>query len=458
MSRVDRSRLPPIGPAVAFQLPELEKEKLGNGLEIRAISHRNVPLVSLSLVVRGGSAADPHLRPGLTAITADLLDEGTADGLDALGVADRVANIGGELDLDVGYDASVLTLTMLGRFMPKGLDLLAAIVTRPALSDADFDRIRALRIERLRQLRDHPAAVAERAFAAFLYGAHPYGHLSIGTEEALGACTSDEVRAFYRGMFDPAGATLVASGDFPVETLIGAARTAFGAWRAAADAPAVERDAGRRPPPPAPPARLAVVPRRGAAQSELRIGHVSASRDTPDYHALLVLNSVLGGQFVSRINLNLREARGYTYGARTGFDLRRGPGPFVLQTSVGTGVTAEAIRESLGEIADIRGSRPPTDEELAMAKASLTRGYARGFETGQQVARAVAQLALHELPDTYFEEFVPRIDAVEREDVLRVAHTYLDLDRMATLVVGDLERAGPALGALTLGELQVLGA
>ena len=160
---------------------------------------------------------------------------------------------------------------------------------------------------------------------------------------------------------------------------------------------AIDRDAGLRPPPLVPDRRLAIVARPGAAQSELRIGHVCASRDTPDYHALVLLNMILGGQFVSRVNLNLRQEKGYTYGVRTGFDLRRGIGPFVLQTSVQTDVTADAIREALTEIEDIRGSRPATADELALARASVTRGYPRGFETAQQVARSVSQLALHEL-------------------------------------------------------------
>ena len=155
---------------------------------------------------------------------------------------------------------------------------------------------------------------------------------------------------------------------------------------------------------PAEPRRhVAVVAREGAAQSELRIGHLSARRDTPDYPALLVMNAVLGGQFVSRINLKLREEKGYTYGARTGFDWRRGLAPFSLQASVHTAATADAIRDSLNELEAIRGSRPPSDTEMALAKASLTRGYPRNFETAQQVARSVAQLALYGLPDTYFE-------------------------------------------------------
>lgn len=453
MTVVDRSRLPEVGDDRALRFPRIDRTVLGNGLEVRAVSHRAVPLASASLVVRGGSAADPATLPGLAALTTDLLDEGV-DGQDALAIADAVARIGGELDLDVGYDAVFVTLTMLSRFLPEGLDLLARLVVGPTLAEADFERIRALRLERLRQLRDHPSAVAERAFAEFLYGSHPYGHLGIGTDEALRACRIDDVRAFYRGMFGPKDATLVLAGDFSEDDLMQAGSAAFGGWQAE-DGPALAREAGMAPAPSAPQAAIAIVPRPGAAQSELRIGHVSGPRDTPDYHAIIVLNAALGGQFVSRVNLNLRERKGYTYGAYTGFDLRRGPGPFALRTSVQTEVTADAVRESLAEIADIRGSRPVTEDELAMARTSLTRGYARAFETVQQVARSVGQLALHHLPDTYFEEFIPRVLAVTGRDVQRAAERYVDPARLSTVIVGDLDRIRGDLDALALGTLEV---
>jgi zinc protease len=203
-------------------------------------------------------------------------------------------------------------------------------------------------------------------------------------------------------------------------------------------------------------ARLAVVPREGAAQSELRIGQLSARRDTPDYFALLVMNAVTGGQFVSRVNLKLREEKGYTYGARTGFDWRRGLTPFVLQTSVSSGVTAEAVRDALGEIEGIRGARPPTESELSLAKASLTRGFPRNFETVSQVTRAVAQLALFGLPDTYFERFIPNVQAVTGADVVRAARDYIDPSRLTTLVVGDYPGIRESLVGLGLGEPKVL--
>jgi predicted Zn-dependent peptidase len=206
---------------------------------------------------------------------------------------------------------------------------------------------------------------------------------------------------------------------------------------------------------PAPP-RLNIVPRPGAPQSELRFGHVAVPRDTPDYHALVAANMVLGGQFVSRINLNLREDKGFTYGARTSFDFRRQPGPFALQASVQTSATARAIEESVGEIAAIRGPRPVTPEELQLGVAALTRGYARNFETAEQVARAVTQMVLYNLPDDYFTRFVPLVEQLSVNDVTRVLAEHLDPSRLTTLVVGDLDRIAADLAGLNLGDPVVL--
>jgi predicted Zn-dependent peptidase len=451
VSPVDRSVLPVPKPNDPFRFPQIHRRILANGLDVRAVAHHNVPVLSAVLLVRGGTAADPHTRPGLAAFTADLLDEGSA-GRSALEVSDAIARLGADLDVDVGADATVVSLTTITRFTSQAVALLGEMVTAPNLATADVERVRKLRLERLQQLRDHAPAVAERALAQLLYRDHPYGHLGLGTEAALEATTLDEIRRFHAGAFVPSGSTLVLAGDASADALFGAAENAFGSWAAPRDAAAIDRDAGLRPPPRAPAQRLAVLPRPGSAQSELRIGHVCASRDTPDYHALVLLNMVLGGQFVSRVNLNLRQDKGYTYGVRTGFDLRRGLGPFVLQTSVQTEVTAAAIGEALREIGDLRGLRPATPDEIALARASITRGYPRGFETAQQVARGVAQLALHDLPDTYFEEFVPRVDAVSEEDVRRAAAQYLDPARMVTLVVGDYERLAPTLASLDLGQ------
>jgi zinc protease len=455
VSRVDRSRLPTPGPTPPFRFPTIHRGALANGLDVRAISHRNVPVVCAVLLVPGGTASDPADRPGLAAFTADLLDEGSG-GRSAIEVSDLLARFGADFDVDVGPDAIVLSLTTLTRFLAPALRLLAEMATAPNLAQQDIDRVRKLRLERLSQLRDHAPAVAARAFSRLLYRDHPYGHLGLGSEDALEATTVEDIKGFHAGAFVPSGATVVIAGDADVATLAGAVGDAFASWEAAVDAPPIDRHAGLTPAPLVPERRLAVVPRAGAAQSELRIGHVCASRDTPDYHALLLLNMILGGQFVSRVNMNLRQAKGYTYWVRTDFDLRRGLGPFVLQTSVGTEVTSPAIREALNEIDQIRHTRPATTDELVLARASVTQGYPRGFETAQQIARGVSSLALHGLPDTYLEEFVGRIESVTLDDVGRVAAQYLDLARMVTLAVGDHDRIASTLSSLQLGEPLVL--
>lgn len=454
---VDRSRLPVPEADRPFHFPRIVKRTLPNGLELRAVRHSAVPIVSAVLLLRGGSSVDPSGAHGLVSITSGLLDEGSK-GQSALEIADRVARIGGDIDVEAGMDAVVISLTTLDRFLQPGLELLREIVIEPNLANDDFTRIRNLRLERLKQMKDHAAAVAERAFARVIYASHPYGHLSLGSEAALSAMTAADARAMHAAMFVPGGSTLVMVGDRPEEELLDSVTRLFEAWRPAASTLAIDRDAALQAPPSTPHARLGVVARPGAAQSELRIGHACAPRSTPDYHAILMLNTILGGEFVSRLNLNLREDKGYTYGVRTGFNLRRGIGPFVMQTSVGTDVTVPAVQQALQEIQEIASSRPATAQEVEQAFASLSKGYPRGFETSGQVARSVAQLALHNLPDSYFQEFVPRLAQVTATDVSEAASRYLPASKMTTVIVGDLDKIHGSLPDLGLGPHQMLSA
>jgi zinc protease len=453
---VDRSRLPEVGPDPTFRFPSIVRHRLANGLDVRTIEHHSVPIITLVLQVRDGSGADPVHQHGLAAITADMLDEGTGD-LSAIDVSAALARIGAEFDIDVAPDATALTLTTLTRFADRGALLLADLIARPSLRDEDFLRVRQLRLDRLRQLRDLPPAVAERAFLRLLYADHPYGHLPIGADATLRVLSLQDVARFHRDAYRPSRSTLVVAGDMTHDELRTVAERAFGKWSdpasdgsgpAPADlAPLIGRET-----------QLVVVPREGAAQSELRIGHLTTRRDTPDYPALLMLNAVLGGQFVSRVNLKLREEKGYTYGARTGFDWRRGISPFSLQASVHTASTADAVADSLDELDAIRGRRPVDDREMSLARATLTRGYPRSFETAQQVARSVAQLVLYELPDTYFQDFVPKVNRVTADDVTTVAAKHLDPSRLITLIVGDHSQIAAPLEKLQLGAPTTLSA
>jgi zinc protease len=298
-----------------------------------------------------------------------------------------------------------------------------------------------------------PAALAERAFAETLYGTHPYSHLPFGATASLQHLTHADVVGFHASAYLPDQTTIVIVGPTPDGDARNAVDAAFGTWQAAgASGPAPEIPA----PPARPSGRLILVDRPGAAQTELRIGHVGVPRRTPDFHALLVLNTVLGGSFVSRLNLNLRERKGYTYGVRTAFEFRRQAGPFSLATSVQTDATADAVAESLGEIRAIRDERPVTPDELDMARRTLTLGYPRNFESSNQVARALAQLVLHNLPDDTFAVFAPRVRAQNVESLTAAARTHLDPDRLAVVAVGDVSKIDDGLAQLGLGGCTVV--
>lgn len=452
---VDRSRLPPLAGIPPYQFPHIERRTLASGLRLWTIEHRAVPLVSVLVLVRRGAAADPDGCEGLAAIVGDLLDEGAGD-LDALALHEALGRIGAQMDTEVGSDATVLGLTVLSRFADRGVSLLASMVCEPRMEARDFERVRDLRLNRLVQIRDMPPALADRAFTELIYPRHPYGHLSIGTEQALRRLTLQDARSFHRAAFLPAHVTIIAAGDGTHEELADLVGRGFGSWRPHdPSTPGLQEVIPDAPSPPR--TRLALLHKPGAKQSELRLGHMAVRRSNPDYQKLLVLNMVLGGQFVSRINMNLREEKGYTYGARTGFDARRGPGPFLLQASVQSEATADAIRESVAEIAAIRGARPVTLKELEIGRAALTRGYPRNFETAEQLARAAAQMALHDLPDDYYSTFVPRLLAIDERQVTEAAERHLDPSRLLTVVVGDRDRIGESLLHLGFGEPLDLG-
>jgi predicted Zn-dependent peptidase len=451
---VDRSRLPAVSAEATLDFPDIARHQLANGLDVRTVEHRALPVVTFVLLVRGGIGADPAGSEGLAALTADMLDEGTGDE-SAIDVSERLARIGADYDVDVRDDSTLLTLTTLSRFAERGAALLADLVLRPSLREDDFTRARAQRVNRLTQLKDSPAARGEQALLQVLYGSHPYGHLGIGRAASLGALTPADVAAFHAAVYRPARTTLVVAGDGSHRELLTVAEHAFGGWQArGADAThAPESQAA----PAAPSTRLGIVHREHAAQSMISIGQLAPPRSTPDYAPLVVLNAALGGQFVSRVNLKLREEKAYTYGARTSFAWRRGQGTFSLDTSVETRVTRDALADAMAELAAVRDRNPVSDTELYLAQASLTRGYGRNFETAGQVARSVGQLALFELPDTYFEQFVPMVEAVTTADVGRVARRHLDPARMAAIVVGDREVIAEPLASLGLGDPAELG-
>ncbi|MBM64058.1 MAG: hypothetical protein CL484_14010 [Acidobacteria bacterium] len=440
-----------------MRFPAARIARLASGLTIRAVEHLGPPVVQWIWVVPTGSATDPETQPGLAALTADLLDEGSTT-LSALDLHAALDRIGARLGIQVGSDATTVSLTTLSRYAEEGLVLLDEIVTRPRFEPVDFERARDLRRSRLRQMRTVPGAVADRVYLERLYPDHPYGHLSIGTDESLSRLTVADVKQFYHEDYLPAQTTLVGVGALAHDTLIELAERVFGGratgsmFKTAGD-DSVEPAELRNPS-----AQVVIVDRPGAVQSELRIGHVGVARRIADYHAVLVLNMVLGGQFVSRLNRTLREEKGYTYGVRTSFDCRRWPGPFSMQGSVQADATVESVQEVLTQMASFTGDGPVTVSELDLACAALTRGFARGFETVGQVARGVVQLVQHDLPADDYDQFVPQIEAVDEAAVTAAAAEYLHVDRAVVVVVGPASQFAEGLAALGLGDPQYVEA
>ncbi len=446
--RADRSRIPEVGPDPVFRFPRIVRHVRDNGLEVRTVQHPTVPVVTVVLLVRGGLGADPAGQEGLAALTADMADEGTG-AWSAIEVSDALARIGAEYDADVGADATVFTLTTLARFADRGARLLSDLTTRPSLRQDDFDRVRQLRLDRLTQLNDHPPAVAERAFLRLLYARHPYGHLAIGTGDSLRALNLDDVVRFHAATFQPARSTLVVAGPASHEALLAIGEAAFGGWIGNAAAALPAEAVGE---PMATPPRLAIVPREGAAQSELRIGHLSARRSTPDYPALLVMNAVLGGQFVSRVNLRLREEKGYTYGAYSGLSAGRFKGTWSASTDVRSEVTEPALTDLMDELRQIRDITVPA-KELADKKRSLVASFALSLESPQQVLNYYVTRWIYRLPADYWDKYPQRVMSVNAAQVQAMAKKYLDPKNVQIIAVGDGKKVEATLRKF--GELEV---
>ncbi|HEX6644759.1 MAG TPA: pitrilysin family protein [Gemmatimonadales bacterium] len=452
---LDRTKPPAPGPMPTVRTPAVVKRSLPNGLQVWTVTQREIPTINAALVIRAGAVHD-GADAGLASMTASLLDEGTAR-LSALDFARAVDALGASLGAFASSERTTVSLSTLKKTGTEAFALMGELVTQPAFAAEELERDRKSRLQSLRQQKDQPTVIASNTFAARVYGAdHPYGRPSSGTPETIGAISREDVTSFYGTYYRPNNAVLVVVGDVTADEAMALATRAFGEWKRG-DVPAAAAAIPARPA--ARPAAVYLVDKPGAAQSEIRIGHPGAARSTdPDYYALQVLNTVLGGQFSSRINLNLRESKGYTYGARSGWTFSRGDGPFVASAGVFTAKTDSSLIEFLRELRDIRAGRPVTDEEVAFAKRTIVQGYPRSIETNAGVVSQLADLAFFGLPEAEMTNFLTRVQAVRPADVTRVARRYLQPDQFTIVVVGDLATIRPGIEALNLGPVTVLDA
>lgn len=438
----NRSKPPALAPTPELNLPSIDKRALSNGLAVWVVESHEVPIVQISVVIRAGAGSDPAGRFGVASLAAAMLDEG-AGGRSALEIADAVEFLGAALTTSSGFDASAIRLNVPVEGLHDALPLLADVTFRPTFPERELERLRQERLTALLQARDDPASIAAMAFARLVFGAmHRYGTNITGTEATLEALAVEDLRRFHSAYYHPSNATVIVVGDITADMILPRLEESLGQWRAAAaavrqtDVPAASQ----------PPAETYIIDKPDAEQSQIRIGWVGVPRSTPDYFALLVLNTVLGGSFTSRLNQNLREQHGYTYGASSGFDMRLAPGPFVAAAAVQTDKTADALREFFRELERIR--TPVSGEELAKAKNYVALGFPAEFETTTDLSRRLEELVVYRLPEDYFERYVTNVMAVTSADVRRAAERYIQPHRFTVAVVGDRKAIESGIRAL----------
>ncbi|MGE3275894.1 MAG: M16 family metallopeptidase [Vicinamibacterales bacterium] len=447
----DRSHPPATGPAPSLTLPPIAKRTLSNGLPVWIVEQHEVPIVQVNLIVRAGSSADPDGKFGVGSLASAMLDEG-AGGRSALELADAVEYLGAALGTSSSYDYSAVRLSVPVVRLDQALPLMADVALRPEFPGSELDRLRQERLTSFLQARDNPAALAQIAFPRVVYGArHRYGTLASGTPTTVEGLSADDLKRFYRTYYRPDNAALIVVGDVTSDGVLPMLERAFGGWTADGAAPAA-------PPlpatPPYQPRHIYLVDKPGAAQSQIRIGWVGVPRRTPEYATLQVLNTILGGSFTSRLNTNLREEHGYSYGAYSGFDTRLAPGPFVAQAGVQTDKTSESLREFFNELTGIL--QPIPADELAKAKNYVALSFPGEFETTGDLARKLEEQLVYGLPDDTFTSFVSQVQAVTADQVHSAAEKYVRPDRFAVVVVGDRQVIGPAIEALGLGPITVV--
>jgi predicted Zn-dependent peptidase len=448
--RPDRSAPPSLGPAPELTLPPIQKRTLSNGVPVLIVESHEAPLVQVNALVRAGSGDDPAGKYGVASLTLAMLDEG-AGPRTALQIADDADFLGASLATTSSFDASAVRLNVPVSRLADALPIMADVVLRPTFPQPELDRLRQERITALLQAKDDPASIAPMAFARLVYGpTHRYGTDAMGTEATLEAMATTDLQAFHAAMFQPANATAVVTGDVTPDAVLPLLEKHYGGWQGAAPAPRTQVPAAPQPMP----GQVYIVDVPGAAQSQIRIGWVGVARSTPDYFALQVLNTVLGGSFTSRLNQNLREEHGYSYGAGSRFTMRLAPGPFSASAGVQTDKTSESLREFFNELNGI--TRPIPAEELAKAKNYVALSFPAEFETVGDLASRLEEQTVYRLADDYFERYVANIQAATSAAVQKAAATYIQPGRFIVVVVGDRKAIEPGIRALELGTVTVM--
>lgn len=445
-----RKTAPSLGPDVTFVAPSVQEKKLKNGVRILVVERHDLPVVALHLAFDRGADQD---KPGVGGFTGAMLLQGTKK-RSALELSDDLARLGASANSWVDYDSAHIALGCLSAKFEGTLALAADVAMHPAFTKDEIERLRSQRLTAIAQQRDRPSTVLTNTVEEVLYpAAHPYSVPTLGTADAVKKITAADLVRFHDEAFRPTHLTIAVAGDVHFDDVVAQVEKAFGSWKG--DAPKEKIT----PVPPAPKSddpRVILVDRPGATQSQVSLVLVGPPRSTKDYDALEVLNSIFGGAFSSRLNMNLREAHAYTYGAGSHFEFRHGPGPFFAGGAIVREKTGPAVTEIVKELDRIR-TEPVTDAELVDAKGYIVKSLPGSFETVAGTAGSLARLAIYGLPLDEYATLPARIGRVTADDVKRVAATYL-LPGYRVVVVGDAKVVQAQLNEVGLGAVSLRAA
>lgn len=441
-----RSKAPAAGPAKPFVGPKIVEHKLTNGVRVLLVERHELPIVAFQIVVDRG--ADQG-GPGAGSFLGAMLLQGTKS-KSAVEISDALGKLGAQFGAWGGLDSIGISGKVLTAGFPEAFAILAESFKAPMFQKHEIERERSKRLTSIAQQKDSPATLLRNAVSEALYPeSHPYHAPLIGTEAAVKKLTAENLASLHKKLVQPEDITVAIAGDITKEAAVAEVFKAFGTWKGKPDQTSDVKD-----PPEATAARVIVIDRPGATQSHMSAALIGVSRSNKDFHALMVMNTILGGQFSSRLNLNLREKHAYTYGAGSSFDMRHGAGPFSAGGAIVREKTEPAAQEIMAEIKRMLDA-PVTDEELEAAKLNLIKRLPASFETVSDVAGSIAYLSIYNLPLDEYDRRIVAYNAVTRDDVQRVAKLYLKPERLRFVIVGDADVIEKDLEKLNLGKIEV---
>lgn len=444
---IDRKNKPETKSEIGFKLPQANEFLLENGLRIVFIHKDKLPLVRLNLMLNAGSKFDPENKKGLAHLTSLVLDEG-ADGMNALELSDEFDILGSNFNISTDNDLINFSLQCISENFERSLQLFSKILLRPLLNEDDFNREKKKLITRILQSKDEPEYLADQIFDRVILGSsNNYSYPVSGYEETVSSIALDEIKDYYKKYFTPLNSALIVVGDVNESELISLLNKYLSEWKTPKNEPAISLTSVE------PAKKIYLYHKKDSVQTEIRAGHITEKRNQKDFFQRYLLNTILGGQFTSRINLNLRERNGYTYGATSRFQYYKDSAFFEVSTSVGSENTISAIKEILFELDNIKDG--VTTKELEFAKSSITKKFPLNFETYRQIASGVAGRILFDLPENYFDTYIRNILSVSKSDVDKAAKKFIMNDKLAIVLVGDKNILLPKLSELSIDAVEV---